>query len=733
MFNENLLNEEKLRLLVEEKEQEIRKKEEVIQNRKREYEESFERQELVKHQAVTKEGYEENARRLETLRQEQEELKEQERAAWGEQKELEEEQKRLEQELLRSEQELQHLKRRQEELKKLCQAYEQYEQNRQELERCRRTVKRLEERKALAEADIESCSSRQETLKTEANRLEIEGMQLRERQQSYQRYEGACGETDASSKLPDTEELEMLEARYLAITGSLSREQKELEEQERRAAKRYEEAAEELEHLRLKYRLEAEAWADTHYDRKEEQHQEVLLEDFRRKIERAQGLWTEEEKKIAVADQQKKDRLRQMQELCGEEEPLPEREIQDQDFEARKKELEYQRRELQKQESALLDRIQGYEENLTALSEYKDFPEGEPVVWEQDPGRMSRKELRDFQGILVRDYKQCIGRRQKAREQLTQVLNRAVRMEAFEEDFYKKPLEAMLELTDDAGQVLRQLSTTLQSYESLMEKLEVDISLVEKEKEKIAELLEDYIREVHQNMDRIDANSTITIRERPVKMLKITLPSWEENENLYRLRLQDLLDEVTKKGLEILARNENVQEYLGTRLTTRNLYDTVIGIGNVQIRLYKIEEQREYPITWAEVARNSGGEGFLSAFVILSSLLHYMRKDETDIFADRNEGKVLLMDNPFAQTNASHLLKPLMDMAKKTNTQLICLTGLGGESIYNRFDNIYVLNLIAANLRSGAHYLRADRVKGKEPETMVVSQIEVLEQQELVF
>ena len=153
----------------------------------------------------------------------------------------------------------------------------------------------------------------------------------------------------------------------------------------------------------------------------------------------------------------------------------------------------------------------------------------------------------------------------------------------------------------------------------------------------------------------------------------------------------------------------------------------------MQIRLYKIEEQREYPITWAEVAKNSGGEGFLSAFVILSSLLYYMRKDDTDIFADRNEGKVMVMDNPFAQTNASHLLKPLMDMAKKTNTQLICLSGLGGESIYNRFDNIYVLNLIAASLRNGMQYLKADHVRGNEPETMVVSQIEVMEQQELIF
>ena len=100
-------------------------------------------------------------------------------------------------------------------------------------------------------------------------------------------------------------------------------------------------------------------------------------------------------------------------------------------------------------------------------------------------------------------------------------------------------------------------------------------------------------------------------------------------------------------------------------LLPRNLYDQVVGIGNVQIHLYKIEAQREYPITWKEVSRNSGGEGFLSAFVILSSLLYYMRRDDTDIFADKNEGKVLIMDNPFAQTNASHLLIPLMDMAKK--------------------------------------------------------------------
>ena len=56
----------------------------------------------------------------------------------------------------------------------------------------------------------------------------------------------------------------------------------------------------------------------------------------------------------------------------------------------------------------------------------------------------------------------------------------------------------MLEVSGIAAQVLAQLNITVQSYQSLMEKLE-DISLVEKEKARIAEILEDYLKDVHEN------------------------------------------------------------------------------------------------------------------------------------------------------------------------------------------------------------------------------------------
>lgn len=77
----------------------------------------------------------------------------------------------------------------------------------------------------------------------------------------------------------------------------------------------------------------------------------------------------------------------------------------------------------------------------------------------------------------------------------------------------------------------------------------------------------------------------------------------------------DFMDEITARGIELLQENQNAPEYLGTRVTTKTLYDTVVGIGNVEIRLYKIEEK------------------IICVYYSQQPALPY----ETDIFADRAE------------------------------------------------------------------------------------------------
>lgn len=726
LFNENLLDEEKLEVLVQEKETQLRKVREGIQIRKQEYREYFERQESIRHQEVNQEVFQKNQEEIQELQEQLKQLGNRIQEETRRQREWKEEMQSLEEGIRKDEEKVREFQRRQEDLTQLSRDYIEYENNLREREQWERKRKRLQEQKKISESLYEKQQEKIRELEWKRDQLLREQDDFQRELQKYSSYE-------SGRSVLEEQEIQRIESRYRAITSAMSSKIQDLEEQEQKAAGRWRHSREELDRQSEKYQLFNEEWKEIIYDRRAETQQEILLEDRKQKIERKKWEWNEENTKEAVLVEKIKERMGRMKKECGQENPMERSKIQSEDFEARKNQLTYQKKEKEKQSAKLQKRMQIYNENLTALSEYQDFKIQEPVQWEEDFSGMDGKQLRNFKGILVRDYNQTIKEKQERREKLSRVLNQITRMEIFKEDFYKKPLEAMLELVGDASRVLSQLHTTLQAYESLMEKLKTDISLVEKERERIVELLEDYVHQAHQEMGKIDQNSTITVRERPVKMLKIQTPSWEENENLYHLRLQDFIDEVTKKGLQIFEKNENAREYLGTRMTTKHLYDTVIGIGNIQIRLFKIEEQREYPITWAEVARNSGGEGFLSAFVILSSLLCYMRKDETDIFAEKNEGKVLLMDNPFAQTNASHLLKPLMDMAKKTNTQLICLTGLGGESIYNRFDNIYVLNLIAASLRNGMQYLKADHKRGDEPEIMTASRVQVVEQMELLF
>jgi len=81
----------------------------------------------------------------------------------------------------------------------------------------------------------------------------------------------------------------------------------------------------------------------------------------------------------------------------------------------------------------------------------------------------------------------------------------------------------------------------------------------------------------------------------------------------------------------------------------------------------------------------------VSAFVVFISLLTYMRGE--NLLGANVDSKVLIMDNPFGPITSEHLLKPLFEIAKKYNTQMICLTDLKEHTIFDRFNLIYSLNI----------------------------------------
>lgn len=746
LFNENLLDEEKMEIMIEQKQKDIADIRETMQICKNEYEDYFHRFDVIKRQAVTKENWDKIQKKLQKLEKEKEDIFQNIQQARDTKQSLKKNFEILQKTLRELEKKIESQAARQRAFKELRTAYAEYEENNKKLQEYEREEERLENRQHLTEEKISQLEENYRELSGQENSLFREEESIQNSCQKFAAYKeinrnvkagkllgvDSTLRTDNNSGvkiIPSEAEVLKLEARYEAVTADISQELKELELEEEKALTRYHKSFGELRELCQKYNLKNSEWQNIIYDKREQLYQEAELEDYDKKIERKANLLNEEDKKIGILNSQLEGILKQIVSECGKGDPLEEEKISQKDLESAKNQTKYQLSELERKIAFSEKAIQKYRENLTALSEYNNFSADEEIHFEQDFKKMSEKELRDFKGMLIRDYNDIIRCVQKCRETLAQTLNKIARQEAFQDASYKTPLENMLKVCDNAAKVLCQLNITLESYDSLMKQLEVDISLVETEKKNVTELLEDYVQNIHKNLEKIGRNSTIKIREKSIKMLKVILPVWEDNEKLYSLRLSDLVDEITEEGIRLFENNENAQEYIGRKVTSKNLYDTVVGTGNVQIQLYKIEEQREQQISWNQVAKNSGGEGFLSAFVILSSLLDYMRKDDSDIFMDKNEGKVLLMDNPFAQTNAEHLLKPLMNLADKTNTQLICLTGLGGESIYNRFDNIYVLNLIEAHLRNGIQYLRPEHKKGEEVqvETILPTHIEVEE------
>lgn len=746
LFNENLLDEEKMEIMIGQKQKDIADIRETMQICKNEYEDYFHRFDVIKRQAVTKENWDKIQKKLQKLEKEKEDIFQNIQQARDTKQSLKKNFEILQKTLRELEKKIESQAARQRAFKELRTAYAEYEENNKKLQEYEREEERLENRQHLTEEKISQLEENYRELSGQENNLFREEESIQNSCQKFAAYKeinrnvkagkllGADSTLRADNNsgvkiILSEEEVLKLEARYEAVTADISQELKELELEEEKALTRYHKSFGELRELCQKYNLKNSEWQNIIYDKREQLYQEAELEDYDKKIERKANLLNEEDKKIGILNSQLEGILKQIVSECGKGNPLEEEKISQKDLESAKNQTKYQLSELERKIAFSEKAIQKYRENLTALSEYNNFSADEEIHFEQDFKKMSEKELRDFKGMLIRDYNDIIRCVQKCRETLAQTLNKIARQEAFQDASYKTPLENMLKVCDDAAKVLRQLNITLESYDSLMKQLEVDISLVETEKKNVTELLEDYVQNIHKNLEKIGRNSTIKIREKSIKMLKVILPVWEDNEKLYSLRLSDFVDEITEEGIRLFENNENAQEYIGRKVTSKNLYDTVVGTGNVQIQLYKIEEQREQQISWNQVAKNSGGEGFLSAFVILSSLLDYMRKDDSDIFMDKNEGKVLLMDNPFAQTNAEHLLKPLMNLADKTNTQLICLTGLGGESIYNRFDNIYVLNLIEAHLRNGIQYLRPEHKKGEEVkvETVLPTHIEVEE------
>ncbi len=610
---------------------------------------------------------------------------------------------------------------RSDEFDKLCEKYKLYNMNFKSLIRLQNELKELENKNR--SFDNEIATNRDELMNLKSKRAKLKEIidSNKIKTEEFKIYkENNCTESD-SNIVP-----EEYEAKYYALTKVVSDSFDELNGRLKKLTVRVTTKEKDIAKKNYKHIAEEEYkniyCSEEQYDQLEEQIKKngVSLNAAIESNDKLAGVLAGINKDIEYG-------FRRLNEQTGYKELLPKETIVDTEFDKRINLRKHDIGIIRKEIGNLEARKNELSGKLSGVSEYADVKiyvtqDKMSEIFNDIPDLMTieKTELDRYQADMRRKLSSIKEQLSKEQNDISEMIRNIAGKNEYQDAYFKKTFESLLVQVGNPQNLSKQYAINRATYESQLEKLIIDLANIDSEQKNVEEMFLEYIKNVNANIAMVDKNSTINVRGRNIKMLRIQVPDWESEKEHYKIQLHEFFERVVRHGIETIENNKNLAEYIGSIISTKNLYDDVIGIGNIKIKLYKIEAEKEVPISWAEVSSNSGGEGFLSAFVILTCLLSYMRRDENDLFSTAEEGKVLIMDNPFAQTYSAYLLKPLMEMAKKTNTQLICLSGLGGDSIYNRFDNIYVLKLVDSNIRKGVQRVEGEHIKGEEVKKMVL-------------
>lgn len=266
-------------------------------------------------------------------------------------------------------------------------------------------------------------------------------------------------------------------------------------------------------------------------------------------------------------------------------------------------------------------------------------------------------------------------------------------------------IESLLEIVD------RRVST-----------LELELRSIKSEEEVVIDEILRYADHVLRELKTIDKKSNIKHLGKTQKLLEISIPEEKEEE---------ALKEYIKGRVQYYGSFEgDYSNLLENDIHSAELLSKLIGnINRIRVDIKKIEKTGLIRKSWKDaLSQNSGGEKFVSMFILLSSLMSYMRKRETDI-DNKEEKKIIIMDNPFAKTNAEHLLEPMFQIAEKYNIQLLCFSGIGGSAVYNRFDKIYVAKVVEDKFRNKENV----SFKAGSEETLELSDFTITKEQISLF
>lgn len=196
---------------------------------------------------------------------------------------------------------------------------------------------------------------------------------------------------------------------------------------------------------------------------------------------------------------------------------------------------------------------------------------------------------------------------------------------------------------------------------------------------------------IHKNIVDLAKSSQIEDDSEIINLINISWPKHEVNYAKHQLRtfVNSVLNELTelkKSG----ALEKEIDDKFNKLASLYNIVNCYAEVAKCSIRVLKprnklLSMNKEYA-NWDSIEADwSGGERQIARISMFISFLNHLRKAK---YAKEMSWKFLVFDNPFDKIQSEHVVKPMIELAKRTNTQLLCFTGVNDKTIQQEFETV---------------------------------------------
>jgi len=231
----------------------------------------------------------------------------------------------------------------------------------------------------------------------------------------------------------------------------------------------------------------------------------------------------------------------------------------------------------------------------------------------------------------------------------------------------------------------------IDSVENMKKGAQLQLEESLRDKNEIVERCYSKAEAVYEELKRVDTYSKINIDGVNRKTIVIEMPQLhpEEGKALMTKYIEHSIEEIEKMKADGKYDPAKIDGEISKIMSPVSLLDAITNLNEYSIKVFKPEATgASRYIPWEVVINWSGGEKLAGFFAMFISIISYLRVKKTGW---PDSSKVIWIDNPFGQANAGYLLSYIFELAKGTNTQMICLTGHMQVDIYMQFDVVYSL------------------------------------------